>query len=133
MRGRLCGLLLGLLAEGASAEAAVSDCRTGSQRMARVELFFGAGRTLGRQQKAWRDFVARVVTPRFPDGLTVVDAAGQWRGAHGLEREASRMMIIIYRPDGDSDAKIEAIRSVYKARFKQQSVLRVDTTACVAF
>jgi hypothetical protein len=32
-----------------------------------------------------------------------------------------------------SDDKIEAIRSAYKKRFHQKSVLRADSTACVAF
>ena len=111
----------------------MARCRAGSRPLARVELYFGTGYAFHRQQEAWRDFVASVVTPLFPDGLSVFEGAGQWRGAHGITREASRMMIIIYRPDGHSDAKIEAIRAIYKARFKQQSVLRVDTTACVGF
>ena len=102
--------------------------------MARVELFFGTGPgSPSDARRAWRRFLAQTVTPRFPDGLTVVEAAGQWRGSHGLERETSRLMIILYRPDATSDDRIEAIRSAYRIRFRQQSVLRADTTACVSF
>jgi hypothetical protein len=137
MLRRLCGLALCLVAQTAGAAAAaqkdgLGDCRSGSQRLAQVELFFGVGQR-SADGGAWRHFLARVVTPRFPDGLTVLDGIGQWRGPRGPVRESSRMIIIIYRPDSTSDARIEAIRSSYKARFKQQSVLRVDTSACVSF
>ncbi|WP_158811931.1 DUF3574 domain-containing protein [Beijerinckia sp. L45] len=122
------------MAQNAGAETAVSErCRAGSHRLARVELYFGTGKRAGLQRDAWRHFMADVVTPKFPDGLSVFEGLGQWHGPRGSVREASRMMIIIYRPAGDSDAKIEAIRSGYETRFRQQSVLRVDTTACVAF
>ena len=98
--------------------------------MARVELYFGAGR-IGR--RAWSHFLAEVVTPRFPDGLTVVDAMGQWRGARGRTREATDVLVVFYRPDATSEARIETIRSLYKKRFSQASVLRADSIACVSF
>ena len=39
----------------------------------------------------WSDFVAREVSPRFPDGFTGVDATGQWRDARrgSIVRESS--------------------------------------------
>ena len=82
---------------------------------------------------AWRRFLADVVTPRFPDGLTVLDGRGQWRGDHGLSREASRVLVIFYRPDATSEMRIEAIRSLYQRRFRQRAVLRADSSACVSF
>ena len=40
-------------------------------------------------------FLAEEATPRFPDGLTVLDAAGQWRGADGrVLRERSKLLVI---------------------------------------
>lgn len=105
-------------------------CRPGSSEMARVELYFGAGRS---DSKAWRRFLATVVTPRFPAGLTSLDGFGQWRGPHGLTHEATHVLIIFYTPDRTSDARIEAIRLSYKVRFRQNSVLRADSTACVGF
>lgn len=102
-------------------------CRPGSGPMARVDLYFGARRNRDRD---WPRFLAEVVTPRFPDGLTSLDGYGQWRG---IAREAAHVLIIFYRPDAANDARIEAIRSLYKRRFKQKSVLRADTSACVAF
>ena len=43
------------------------------------------------------------------------------------------MLIVWYRTATDSEFKIEAIRSAYKARFHQESVMRVDSSSCVSF
>jgi hypothetical protein len=99
--------------------------------MARVELIFGTAHV---SQRAFADFLAREVTPRFPDGLTLITGYGQWRNAAGrIGRESSKLLLVYYRPDASADQKIEAIRDVYKKRFHQQSVLRADSAACVSF
>ena len=67
------------------------------------------------------------------DGFTVLDGAGQWRGPRGLVREASHVLVIFHEPGAGTDQALEAIRAAYKARFRQQSVLRADSTACVSF
>lgn len=96
----------------------------------RTDLFFG-GKTVGA--KAWRQFVATVVTPRFPDGLTVFDARGQWRGRGGILREPTRVLVIYHRDDAASGARIEATRKIYRRRYEQASVLRADSIACIGF
>ena len=111
-------------------------CRPGASQFARLELLFGMGRRNGVavSEEEWRAFLDAEVTPRFPDGLTVLTGYGQWRtGAGVLTKETSRMLLIWYRPVAESDPKIEAIRSAYKARFGQESVLRVDGAACLSF
>ncbi|MGD0635383.1 MAG: DUF3574 domain-containing protein [Beijerinckiaceae bacterium] len=137
--GGCLGLLLclpgpiGLADQASSSREAVSGpaCRPGSKLFARAELYFGAGGS--RHAAAWRGFLAQVVTPRFPDGFTVLDGAGQWRGPRGLVREASHVLVIFHEPGAGTDQALEAIRAAYKARFRQQSVLRADSTACVSF
>jgi hypothetical protein len=83
----------------------------------------------------WRDFVAREVTPRFPDGFTVVDAAGQWRDARrgSILHEGSKLIEIVLPGAGDDRAKIEAIAEAYKHRFEQKSVGLIINQACVRF
>jgi uncharacterized protein DUF3574 len=99
--------------------------------MARVDLFFGGSKVTPR---AFGQFLAREVTPRFPEGLSLFDGYGQWRdAAKRISHERSRLLVIYYQPDAVSDDKIEAIRSAYEKRFHQKSVLRADSTACVAF
>jgi hypothetical protein len=84
-------------------------------------------------ESEWRAFLSADVTPRFPDGLTVLQGYGQWRSGGAVARESERVLLIWYKPDAGSDAKIEAIRAAYKARFGQDSVMRVDGVSCVSF
>jgi hypothetical protein len=111
-------------------------CRAGSASMARVELLFGLGTRDGGtiSDADWAAFLDAEVTPRFPAGLTVFSAYGQWRGETGpLTKEASRVLLVWYAPAPDSEHKIEAIRAAYRERFSQDSVMRVDGRSCVSF
>ena len=102
-----------------------------------VDLLFGRniGGRLGVSERDWRDFLAREVTPRFPDGLTAVDAAGQWRDTDSgrVVREPSKIVTIMLRDAAGHGERIDAIVNAYKRRFRQQSVGVVVRPACVSF
>ena len=84
--------------------------------------------------EAWTDFLATAVTPRFPDGLTVLDAAGQWRGADGtIARERSKLLVILAPPGDEAADSIAAVAEDYKHRFGQESVLQTTADTCVTF
>ena len=105
--------------------------------MQQIELMFGRdvrGHHRG-DNAAWARFLAREITPRFPDGLTVLDAAGQWRDpASGrLARERSRLVIIVTAASPSTDGRIAAIIAAYKQRFHQKSVGVVTSDVCAAF
>ncbi len=111
-------------------------CRPGATPLARLELLFGMGRKEGGEvsDAEWRAFLDTEVSPRFPDGLMVLTGDGQWRSSlTGRAKEKSRIVEIWYRPSTDSEPKIEAIRSAYKGRYGQDSVMRVDGVSCVSF
>ena len=111
-------------------------CRPGATPLARLELLFGMGRKEGGEvsDAEWRAFLDTEVSPRFPDGLMVLTGDGQWRSSvSGSAKEKSRIVEIWYRPSTDSEPKIEAIRSAYKGRYGQDSVMRVDGVSCVSF
>ncbi len=111
-------------------------CRPGAKQLARLELLFGMSKADSSEisDQEWRGFLDAEVSPRFPDGMMVLTGYGQWRSSDGdRSREKSRVVEIWYRPAADSDAKIEAIRAAYKARFSQESVMRVDGVSCVSF
>jgi hypothetical protein len=108
----------------------------GAEAFARTELFFGLSRPGGVVSEAeFQAFVDASVTPRFPDGLTLLTGIGQFRDSNGsIIVEGSKLLILLYpRRDRDADAKIEQIRVDYKTAFQQQSVLRTDETSCVSF
>jgi hypothetical protein len=60
-------------------------CRPPLEAWTQVELYFG--RDLGGDavvsEEAFRHFLAETVTPLFPDGLSVVEVAGQFRDSAG--------------------------------------------------
>ena len=80
-------------------------------------------------------FVAREVSPRFPDGFTVIDAAGQWRDARRgtIVHEAAKIIEIVLPAGEDNRPKIDAIVEAYKLQFQQQSVGLIVAPACVRF
>jgi hypothetical protein len=99
-------------------------------------LYFGrsmpGGATVAEGE--WRAFVEQVVTPRFPDGLTMWHAEGQWRDQSGaIVREASFVLELIHPDHPDSDTAVREIADEYKRRFHQQSVMRVRTRVEASF
>ena len=104
--------------------------------MNRVELVFGTAKANGGvvSDADWNGFLESEVTPRFPEGLTVLKALGQWRNASGkIEKEASRILVILHRPAETAEQSIESIRAIFKTRFQQESVMRIDAASCVSF
>ena len=133
--GILALLALGL-ATAAPARAGAPECPSGMQPYAEYRLFFGRNR--GEVEVVsdadWREFLAGEVTPRFPDGLTVLDADGQWRAASGeIERERSKMLLVLAEPGEEALQRTEAIAESYKRRYGQGSVLRTVGSACASF
>ncbi|MEN0617469.1 DUF3574 domain-containing protein [Klebsiella indica] len=133
----LAGILSGCVAPAAktSSIADTSACPA-ENSMIQTTLYFGLSRPAGKDITAqeWQQFVDRDVTPRFRDGLTVFDARGQWLGHDGaVAREQSRALMLIHGKEDKSEEGIEALRTIYKSRFAQESVMRVDQPVCVHF
>jgi Protein of unknown function (DUF3574) len=111
-------------------------CAAGTDAFARTELFFGLSRPGGVITEAdFKAFVDARVTPRFPDGLTLLSGSGQFRDSSGaiLVEGAKVLILLVPRRDAQANDKIEAIRSDYRQQFQQQSVLRADAGSCVSF
>ena len=102
----------------------------GSVDFARTELFFGTAKPEGVVTDAeFHEFLDRIITPRFPDGLTLLKGDGQFRGEDGvIVKEESFVLILLYPLEDfrESSRKINVIRERYKDEFQQESVLRVD-------
>jgi len=129
------GLLLAGCVSVSGGGSSARACPTGQTYRQTAQLFFGRniGDQPGVSDADFRRFMDEVVTPRFPDGLTVLDGGGQWRGKDEvLIREASKVVLLIL-PQGDSGARIEAVRDAYKTRFHQEAVLVVTQGSCVSF
>jgi hypothetical protein len=96
----------------------------------RTELFFGTAKSDGVvTEEDFNKFLDEVVTPLFPDGLTVIKADGQFRGADEVTiKEDSFVLVLLYPLDGQkaSSKSIDFIREEYKRQHQQESVLRAD-------
>ncbi len=132
-------LALALLSLSAAQPAAAQavTCAAGANPALEAELFFGRniGGKLGVTEARWARFVAEEVTPRFPDGLTVLDGTGQWRDTKSarIVREPSKVVVLVLRDAAKAQAQIDAVVAAYKARFRQQSVGVVTRPVCAAF
>ncbi|KPN90281.1 DUF3574 domain-containing protein [Pseudomonas nunensis] len=105
----------------------------------RTELYFSVGPLEGKEgvisPARWREFLDQEVTPRFPDGFSVLDAYGQWRdhGAKEPERLGTKVIVILHENDARHDKDIEAIRLAWKRITGDLSVLRLSQPAQVSF
>ncbi len=110
-------------------------CRAGEQRSITDSLDFGTAMPGGSvSQEDWQLFVAEVITPRFPEGLTAWAAAGQWRDATGqLQKEDSYVLHVVHPDQPTYDAAVREVTAIYKERFQQEAVLRVRTPSCISF
>lgn len=102
----------------------------------RTELVFGMSRSSGSDitEAQFRDFIDAEVTPRFPDGLTLLSGNGQFKDSTGaVIKEKSKVLVLLYPFSIRSSRLVEEIREQYKTLFQQESVLRIDERSCVSF
>src|SRR5262245_12591544 len=128
-------LVLPLLVISASAQPLACSVPLKPQQVA--ELLFGrkTGDRLGVSEREFLNFLDREITPRFPDGLTVYDARGQWRDQdrNRIVREPSKVVMIVLPGKPEDMPRLTEIAEAYKKRFRQQSVGIGLRPACVSF
>ncbi len=112
-------------------------CVPPAQSMVTAEMYFGRkiGDHVGVSDAAFASFTAREITPRFPQGLTVVDGSGQWRDTDNgrVLREPSKVVLVTFTDSPEARANLGAIAEAYKQKFRQQSVLTTVRSSCATF
>lgn len=103
----------------------------------REELMFGSDIPGGGSvtERDWQDFLAEIVTPRFPQGFSVLSGYGQYRMKSGEIIKEKNWVVVLYLDTWtpEHERAVEEIIQSYKRRFKQESVLRATSTARVRF
>jgi hypothetical protein len=134
-RGLIAAASLTMLAGCAALPAPV--CLPPSQPMLSAELAFGRniGDRLAVSDAEFARFATEEITPRFPDGLTIVDSVGQWRDtARGrLVHEKGKLVTLVFAEDSAKRAALSQIADAYKQRFRQQAVMVSVRPSCVSF
>lgn len=127
---RAGALVLAVLGLAGCASQPKMACPAGQAQLRTAQIFLGA--KVKMNEIDLRRFVDKEVAPRFPDGVTVVDGGGQWKGDDNrLIREAAKVVLIVLPTKGDPAAEVEAVQTAYRTRFKQESVVVLPPPACV--
>lgn len=131
-------------AAGLAALALLAGCATpppcpaGTDAATVAEAYFGRN-IRGRapvSEAEWRGFLSDTVTPAFPDGLSVLDASGQWRRPGGrIVSEDSKVLVLVLPGASLAEARerLRPVEDAWTSRFRQDSVLTVYRSACVGF
>ena len=133
-----CALLLCAAWNGptpAQPPSASRQCGPSGTPLIRTTMYFGLARRSGPiSENQWRAFLRDQVTPRFPDGLTVWEANGQWRASDvRITRERAKVLLLVHPDSAAGRAALVSIIAGYKRDFQQESVLWETAPVCAAF
>jgi hypothetical protein len=120
---------------GAQGFTVVMDCGTSSAPQVRTTLYFGLARAKGAAvtELEWQIFLRDEVTKRFPDGLTVWEAEGQWRTPAGsIDHEQSKVLLLVHADTAAARQSVLAVIEAYRKTFEQHSVLWESARVCGA-
>ncbi|WP_405529645.1 DUF3574 domain-containing protein [Streptomyces avidinii] len=133
------GVLMALLGAGIPALVGAALHPDVGEPYAETRLYFGTQRADGRgtvEEREFMRFLDREITPAFPEGLTLHDGYGQWRGQDGkIVRETSYEVVLLYpeKEAGERSTRIERIRQAYEDQYQQDSVGRSDDKVSAGF
>ena len=119
---------------GAQGFTLVMDCGPSATPQLRTTLYFGLARPKGAvTELEWQLFLRDEVTRRFPDGLTVWEAEGQWRTPAGtIDHEQSKVLLLVHPETPAARQSVLAVIEAYRKMFEQQSVLWESARVCGA-
>ena len=131
-------LSIAAFAACSSPELSTAACPDGWDQVTEYQLYFGRSDATGApdavSDEAWAKFLSDTVTPRFPDGLTVTDGAGQWRNDAGeILKERAKVLTLLVWPDDTALQRLNEIAAEYERQFDQESVLLTSTQTCASF
>ena len=111
----------------------VMECGGSSTPQVRTTLYFGLARPTGSvTELEWQLFLRDEVSSRFPAGLTVWEAEGQWRTpAGGIDHEQSKVLLLVHPDTAAARQSVLAVIDAYRKTFQQQSVLW-ETRVCAS-
>lgn len=105
-----------------------TEAATFTPQLIQEDLFFGRNISGGREvsDEQFQAFVNNAITPRFPLGLTIFDASGQFLNSSGtLVKERSKDVTLFVEDTVQNQIAVNDIARDYLQAFNQESVLRV--------
>jgi hypothetical protein len=103
-----------------------------------VDLYFGRDKRGGGEvsEAEWAAFLTDTVTPRFPDGLSVLNVEGQAREPQSgsqpgrIVHERTKLLVVVVFDAPAHRGKVREIIETYNSRFGQHSVFRSEQPVC---
>lgn len=90
-----------------------------NQTLYRLHLGMGAGDSPVSDAEI-QEFIDTEITPRFPRGLTITAARGQWKAPEtALLRERTTVVDVQDSPGPETEAKIDELGRIYVERFRR--------------
>ena len=131
--GAILATVVGISAQSAVAPAP-DVCGSASAAQLRTTLYFGTNRPTGAvSELEWQLFVRDEVTTRFPEGLTVWEALGQWRDPKGnIAQERAKVLLLVHADSEKARLAVQDLITRYRKMFEQESVLWETARVCVA-
>jgi hypothetical protein len=128
------GLFVGvaLLTRGDSMSSRDPQCGAASAAQLRTTLYFGLGRPKGMvSELEWQVFLRDEVTTRFPAGLTVWEAQGQWQSQGGsIGHERTKVLLLVHPDTRAARDAVQTVIASYRKAFDQESVLWETARVC---
>jgi hypothetical protein len=98
-----------------------------------IDLYFGRDKQGGGEvsEAEWAAFLTDTVTPRFPDGLSVLNVEGQAREPSGrIVRERTKLLVVVVFDAPAHRGRVREIVEAYNSRFGQHGVFRSEHPVC---
>jgi hypothetical protein len=119
---------------GACAQPGAPAVCTAPLKSAReIDLYFGRDKQGGGEvsEAEWVSFLSDTVTPRFPDGLSVLNVEGQARESSGrIVRERTKLLVVIVFDAPAHQGRVREIVQAYNGRFGQHGVFWSEHPVC---
>jgi hypothetical protein len=119
---------------GACAQPGAPAVCTAPLKPAReIDLYFGRDKQGGGElsEAEWASFLTDTVTPRFPDGLSVLNVEGQARESSGrIVRERTKLLVVIVFDAPAHQGRVREIVQAYNGRFGQHGVFWSEHPVC---
>ena len=132
--GVVMGPALTASGQAQTAVAPAPQCGATASPQLRTTLYFGLARPKGAvSELEWQLFLRDQVTVRFPEGLTVWGAQGQWRRPDGaIDHEQSKVLLLVHPDTPAALASVQEVIARYRQTFEQESVLWETARVCAA-
>ncbi|HEV7546360.1 MAG TPA: DUF3574 domain-containing protein [Reyranella sp.] len=119
---------------GACAQPGAPAVCTAPLKPAReIDLYFGRDKQGGGEvsEAEWASFLTDTVTPRFPDGLSVLNVEGQARESSGrIVRERTKLLVVVVFDAPAHQGRVRELLQAYNGRFGQHGVFWSEHPVC---